>query len=77
MTPPIGGSRGRTVLRGLDDPVRSLQDALDDVTEHLEAELRVLKPSLSRRAEISDRFRLIRTVLGHRTKNGGPLTGIG
>lgn len=66
MTRPLGASSEPTTVRRLSDPVRSLQDALMDITNNLQAELSTQNLSERRRAEICDRLRLIQTVAAPR-----------
>jgi hypothetical protein len=63
MTRPTGAFVTRAFARGLDHPKRSLSDARIEITNACEFELRISDPSPRRRAEIIERFRLIRSRL--------------
>jgi hypothetical protein len=63
MTRPADPAPALTFVRGLHDPVRSLQDALREITDRLAAELSTSDPAPLRSREIRERLRLIQTVL--------------
>ena len=53
----------RGALRGLQDPVRTLAQAVADITANLEGEFDAPATSHLRRAEIAERLVLLRTVV--------------
>jgi hypothetical protein len=61
----------RGALRGLQDPVRTLAQAVADITANLEGEFDAPATSHLRRAEIAERLALLRAAL---TGHGCPAT---
>lgn len=57
------GRSRRAVLRGLEDPVRTLAEAVAEITANLEGEFHSPATSHPRREEIVERLSLLRNVL--------------
>jgi hypothetical protein len=62
MTQPAGVSRSGISLRDLSDPIRELTDAIRDITANLKAEFEAPRTSQRRRAEITARVALLKSI---------------
>ena len=77
MTRQARARRNEAVRRGLAAPVSSLAEAVRIITSQLEDEFHARETSARRRAEIYERFVLLRAVLAETEAEAGWLDEIG